>query len=248
MASCLNCGSELAGSYCQKCGQRNPIKRIGIVSLWNDFLSRIMGFDGMFPRTIRDLTLRPGRTSQEYINGLRVKYYGPLGYLFIMITVFLLLGSILGIDIAEFTLASTRSVVGGSNPDEVKVSVEVILWLIDNLRLFVFFFSIATVPFLWLFFKKSGLNLMESAVLVFYTNGHVSWLLIFSLLCYSIMGWAIDFNIIFLVMLVYLMYAFVDLYRYQVWWKVLLKGFAVFLLSNAFVLLLFSFGYVLLNK
>jgi len=59
--------------------------------MYHDFQARIYGLDGMFPRTLRDVTLRPGQASRTFIQGNRVKYYGPVGYFFLMITVLLLL-------------------------------------------------------------------------------------------------------------------------------------------------------------
>jgi Protein of unknown function (DUF3667) len=95
MNQCINCHAETTGKFCSNCGQRMTVKRITFREGWNDFWARIYGFDGMFPNTLRDLTVRPGKASQLVIDGNRVKYYGPVGYFFLMITLLCLVGSLL---------------------------------------------------------------------------------------------------------------------------------------------------------
>src|SRR6187397_2984313 len=99
--NCLNCRQPVTSRYCGSCGQSNPPKRLNLKTLWFDFQSRVYGFDGMFPRTLKDLTLRPGAVTRSYISGNRVLYYGPVGYFFIMITVYLLLASLIDVDLSE---------------------------------------------------------------------------------------------------------------------------------------------------
>src|SRR5258705_13671611 len=98
----LNCGGEVTSNYCPNCGQRSGVKRITLREGWHDFLARVYGFDGMFPRTLRDLTLRPGFAAKEFIRGNRMKYYGPVGYFFLMITLFLLVIGFTGTELKDF--------------------------------------------------------------------------------------------------------------------------------------------------
>jgi hypothetical protein len=65
MTTCINCNANVETPYCPACGQPNPPKKISIKNVWNDFVSRTYGFDGMFPRTIRDLTIRPGAAANR---------------------------------------------------------------------------------------------------------------------------------------------------------------------------------------
>jgi hypothetical protein len=80
--ACVNCGVAVTSKFCAECGQPNPPKKLGLRTMWYDFQSRIIGFDGMFPRTIKDLTLRPGKASKNYVYGNRMMYYGPVGSFF----------------------------------------------------------------------------------------------------------------------------------------------------------------------
>jgi hypothetical protein len=92
---CLNCGTTVAGRYCQHCGQENlPPKE----SLWHlivHFFNDFTHFDGKFFSTVRLLLFKPGFLSQEYMLGRRARYLNPIRmYLFVSFTFFLFLFSL----------------------------------------------------------------------------------------------------------------------------------------------------------
>jgi len=234
---CINCGEEVTTSYCPSCGQKNPPKKLNLLTLYSDFQARIYGFDGMFPRTLTDLTIRPGQATKAYIEGNRVRYYGPVGYFFLMITVYLLLASILGVDLNEFSMASMH---GSVSPDPAQQQLyDVFMKTVnDSLRLTSFLMALFIGFFSWLFFKKSGYNFIENAILIFYVNGHILWVSIVSLIFYKAGGWTISYNSQLLISIVFTVYAFVDFYRYQSRSKVALKGLLVFITSYVFIILM----------
>jgi phage shock protein PspC (stress-responsive transcriptional regulator) len=175
--TCINCGAEGTEKYCSQCGQRLEIKRITFKEGWHDFWARIYGFDGMFPRTFRDLTVRPGAAAREYIAGNRAKYYGPVGYFFLMITLLLLWLSILDLSFEEL-VKNTQARYQGKQ-EQNKVAEWVVNFVLDNLKLVLFFI----VPFQafsarYIFFRKSGFNFMEHMVLPFFVGGHLMWITI----------------------------------------------------------------------
>ena len=174
--NCVNCGQEASDKFCAHCGQRTEIKRITLKEGWTDFWSRIYGFDGMFPRTLKELTLRPGKAALEYIQGNRVKYYGPVGYFFLMITFLLLLLSLLDLNYAEL-ISNTRNAI--PLKQNTKLEEKLFPLIADNLKLFAFL----GVPFQalaarFLFFRKSGYNFLENMVLPLYITGHLFWITI----------------------------------------------------------------------
>lgn len=242
MSNCINCQLEVTSSYCPACGQRNPVKKINAVNMWNDFLSRVYGFDGMFPRTLLDLTIRPGHAAREYINGNRVKYYGPIGYFFLMITVYLLLASLIGVDLAEYSRASSP-MISESSGGQQEVNLQITNWMLDNMRLVTFVIAIFNVFFTWLYFRKSGYNLVESSVLIFYYNGHLMWVGIVAIILYGFTGWAISFNYYILITIGFMLFAYVNFYTYQTKWKVLLKGLLSYL--SAYLLMMIAAGAIM---
>lgn len=238
MSTCINCQTEVTSAYCPTCGQRNPIKKINAVNLWNDFLSRVYGFDGMFPRTLRDLTLRPGQAAREYILGNRVKYYGPVGYFFIILTVYLLLASLMGVDLTEYTMASSYVKPSEAGAGQREVMLQINSWVLQNMRLLYFFMAAWSVLFVWLFFRKGGYNLIESSVLIFYANGHIIWLSIAGVIVFALTGYAISMFWILGLGLVYTVFALMNFYTHLSKWKTLLRSVLALLISNFMLILL----------
>jgi hypothetical protein len=186
--TCINCQQEVSGKFCSNCGQRSTVKRITFREGWNDFWSRVYGFDGMFPRTLRDLTIRPGKVAAQYIAGNRVQYYGPVGYFFLMLTLYILVTSALEIDMAEFSKAISPmgEIKDGTGQDQFNKGL--MGWIQNNQRLLSFLF----IPFYLfgaaLFFRKSKLNLLEHSVLIFYTQGHYQWLSLVFIVIFKFTG------------------------------------------------------------
>jgi len=247
---CLNCNQPVTSPYCGHCGQNNPPKKLNLKTLWFDFQSRVYGFDGMFPRTLRDLTLRPGSVARSYIGGNRVLYYGPVGYFFIIITVYVLLASLLNVDLSEFTIASSNLKTLQQGEGQLEFSTRMNHWIVENMRLVMFVFALWSVFFTWLFFRKSKYNIVESSVLIFFISGHVVWLTIMSMIVYKVTGYAIQSFWILLFTFGYNIFAYVDLYRYQSRFNVFLKSILLILvsyLSLFLVIVLMTVVYMMLN-
>lgn len=88
---CLNCGTEVTDKFCPHCGQKIEVKRLG----WRNMIEEINYFffieDGGFFKTVRELTIRPGRLYKNYLDGKRKKYEEPISFLLICITLFILI-------------------------------------------------------------------------------------------------------------------------------------------------------------
>src|SRR5437868_9076109 len=75
---CENCGAELQGHWCAKCGQpaidyRRSFRHV-IVDLLNEFLN----WDSKFFATIGLLLVRPWKLTNQFLAGHRVRYVHPL--------------------------------------------------------------------------------------------------------------------------------------------------------------------------
>lgn len=89
--NCLNCGSIVAGRFCQTCGQENVEVRESFWSLTKHFVYDILHFDGKFFHTLRYLFTKPGFAAKEYVNGRRASFLHPIRmYLFTSAIFFLL--------------------------------------------------------------------------------------------------------------------------------------------------------------
>ncbi len=88
--NCLNCGTQVAGRFCQTCGQENIVTHQNFWSLTRHFIYDIFHFDGKFFDTLRYLFTRPGFVPREYVNGRRQAYLDPIRmYLFTSAVFFL---------------------------------------------------------------------------------------------------------------------------------------------------------------
>lgn len=96
--SCLNCGADLQGMYCHKCGQQasSPTPKVGEFIL--EYLNNAYIWDPKFFLTIWNLVRRPGFLTNEFNAGRFVAYEHPLKlnmfFLFVFVTIFLLFSDI----------------------------------------------------------------------------------------------------------------------------------------------------------
>ena len=78
LPSCENCGAELGGGYCSRCGQDSngpPQTAVGLVGF---FISSLTGLESKAVRSFITLMTRPGRLSRAYVDGQRVRYSSPV--------------------------------------------------------------------------------------------------------------------------------------------------------------------------
>lgn len=240
---CVNCAQPVSTPFCPNCGQQHPPKKLRFYSLLSDFQARIYGFDNMFLRTVKDLTKKPGKVAKDFINGNRVKYFGPVGYFFFLLSVYLLMASLLSVDLFEFTEAS--SAFRDPNVRADHFQHDMVVWMNDNMRLLSLVVLLSMVFFTWIFFRRSGYNFVETTVLIFFVQGHVIWLSIFSLIIYKFFGYALDAFFILFIGAIYILFGFIDLYSYLPRAKVAFKGFLVLFCSYAVFFVLLVAGIVL---
>jgi hypothetical protein len=95
---CLNCGTDLQGVYCHKCGQQatNPTPKVWKFIL--EYMDNAFIWDTKCLPTICQLIRRPGYLTNEYNAGKFVAYENPLKlnmfFLFVFVTLFLLFSDI----------------------------------------------------------------------------------------------------------------------------------------------------------
>ncbi len=76
--NCLNCNAEVAGKFCQVCGQENIESKESFWALATHFIYDITHFDGKFFSTLKYLLFKPGFLSHEYLRGRRTCYLHPI--------------------------------------------------------------------------------------------------------------------------------------------------------------------------
>jgi hypothetical protein len=90
--TCLNCGHLVEERFCTRCGQENLEPKESFAHIVGHFFADITHFDSKFFITIKDLILRPGFLTKEYVAGKRMSYLNPIRmYIFISAMCFLVL-------------------------------------------------------------------------------------------------------------------------------------------------------------
>jgi hypothetical protein len=88
----LNCGNIVGERFCTHCGQENLEPKETVGHLVRHFFEDITHFDGKFFTTIKDLIVKPGFLTREYVTGRRVAYLNPIRmYIFISAVFFIAL-------------------------------------------------------------------------------------------------------------------------------------------------------------
>jgi hypothetical protein len=78
LTHCENCGAELQGHWCAKCGQPAIEYRRSFRHVVADLLNEFLNWDSKFFATIALLLLKPWRLTNEFLAGKRVQYVNPL--------------------------------------------------------------------------------------------------------------------------------------------------------------------------
>ena len=116
--NCLNCGTQVIGRFCHNCGQENLEPKESIWHLLSHFFKDITHFDGKFFTSLKDLILKPGFLSREYMIGRRASYLNPIRmYLFTSAIFFLIFFSLYKLDEKNVNI---RSTFWGVSTDEIK--------------------------------------------------------------------------------------------------------------------------------
>lgn len=109
---CLNCGTEVQGPYCHKCGQENIVPHETFGSMVKHFFYDITHFDGNFFSTLKILLFKPGFLSIEYIKGKRKAFLHPIRmYVFTSAVFFLTFFSLYSIKESDIEILDDKEKV-----------------------------------------------------------------------------------------------------------------------------------------
>lgn len=76
--NCLNCDESVSGNYCSNCGQKFQPTKLPLRIYLEDTVETLFNVDNRVFKTLKDLFLRPGKITKEYISGHRATYLPPL--------------------------------------------------------------------------------------------------------------------------------------------------------------------------
>ena len=165
--NCKNCNHEVDGNFCSNCGQSTQIDRINISSFSRELSEGVFQVNKGFFYTLKELSTRPGKSIQEYLQGKRKYHFKPIAYVLLLSTIYFLLSKITG--------SSTLSgdfLEGFSNADQetevAKKQIKIIVWFVNHYA----YTTLMLIPLAsFISFKKSNYNYLEHIILNTYTTG-----------------------------------------------------------------------------
>ena len=115
ITQCENCGAQLQGHWCAKCGQPAIDYRRSFRHVIADLLNEFLNWDSKFFATIGLLLVRPWKLTNEFLAGHRVRYVHPLR-LYLLASILFFFAATYGIksthfqplDLSPGTLAEVR--------------------------------------------------------------------------------------------------------------------------------------------
>jgi hypothetical protein len=129
---CENCGAQLEGHWCAKCGQPEIDYRRSFRHVIADLLNEFLNWDSKFFATIGLLLVRPWKLTNQFLAGHRVRYVHPLR-LYLLASILFFFAATYGIksahlqpiDLSPSTRAEIRSELQRENvPPEVREKIE----------------------------------------------------------------------------------------------------------------------------
>lgn len=86
--NCLNCGTQLRGQFCGRCGQRSRSRLISLWELVRDAFGDLFELDSRLWQTLVPLLLKPGRLTHDYLQGRRARFMPPFRMYLVMSVIF----------------------------------------------------------------------------------------------------------------------------------------------------------------
>lgn len=168
--NCKNCENPVVGNFCAHCGQRTSVGRQTFRSFMNELSESVFQLNRGLLYTVKELTVRPGYTIRQYLEGKRKSHYRPLAFVLLLSTIYFLLSRAVGADtildnfLFGFSNASEASEYGES-------ITPVLQWFSKNFAysslLLLPVFSLAT----YISFSGLGKNYLEHIIINSFITG-----------------------------------------------------------------------------
>ncbi|MBL4752113.1 MAG: DUF3667 domain-containing protein [Flavobacteriales bacterium] len=185
---CKTCNQPVSVDFCSHCGERSSNKRLVAKDLFLDFMDNVLDLQVPLLRTLKELSVRPGKMCHNYVQGIRKPYYQPFKYYLLTVAIFYIVFLSSGLQMSDYAQNFMPEATDSADADQIKIIGAEINELMDNhARLIQFAILPLLTFFCWLFFRRAGYNYTENFVLNIYLGAHTSLigLLIIPLSFYS---------------------------------------------------------------
>ncbi len=188
--NCKNCGHSIGGKFCSNCGQNSKVGRINLANFLNEVTESVFQINKGFFYTLRELSVRPGKSLKEFLNGKRKKHFKPIAYVLTMSTLYFLITQITHQNTWMDDLLSGWMEGATGKTKEIQVPT-IFIWFSKNYAysslLLLPIFSLAS----YLSFLKFDTNYLEHFVINSYITGQQA--ILYSL--FAIVGTVIESDV-----------------------------------------------------
>jgi hypothetical protein len=119
--TCLNCGASLTGPFCAACGQPDVEMNVTLRGILAELVADVLNWDSRFVTSVRQLLLKPGFLTREYLEGRRARHVPPFRLFLLGSVLFLaavgITGSHLVVRAGVQVPAAADSVAAGHSSD-----------------------------------------------------------------------------------------------------------------------------------
>lgn len=239
---CKNCGNKFEGKFCNRCGQNRRVNKLSLSSFIEEISDSVFQVNRGLFFTIKSLFTRPGHSIREFLNGQRKFYFKPIGFVLLLSTFYFFVTKIFGKStfLVEAISGFRRGAENGAEFEHNSLILEFPTeWLIDNFAYTTLFlipvFSLASL----IAFSGKGQNYLEHIVINSYIAGQQAvFYSFFTIVDFLIQKDDFAISIGFFLALGYRFWTFLQFYKTEKKFSVVLRLILTYVLFYIAILLL----------
>ncbi|HET9744984.1 MAG TPA: DUF3667 domain-containing protein [Chitinophagaceae bacterium] len=162
MQVCKNCGAQVIGTYCNRCGQKIALERISFHYIWHGLVHFFTHAEHGFFYTTRELIVAPGRAVKNFLDGKRKVHQTPVSYFLIWNAIYILLLYMIGKVYGENRVVNFAEYFGPEEKTKFAIS---------HLNIVLIFLLPFQAFYLWLVILFRRYNYFEAFVAMLYAIG-----------------------------------------------------------------------------
>ncbi len=255
--NCGNCGRAMdvpGQKFCPDCGQPTPAHRIDWHFLGHELEHSVLHMDRGIFYTLKNLMLRPGRMIRDYLEGRRANYVKPMLLVTIMAAVTLFLVKVAGtmpvpVELQGSAPSSANAETAAAIASHQKTAMN---WVNTHFALITFLLlPLEALIFKLAFRRFKEINYPEWLVIMAFLTAQafVIWALLV-----LVQRWIPSYMAVMgVLMVIYAIASFMQLFDAYPRWKTLLRGllgFGVYLVASSLVgmVIAMAYGFIMTIK
>lgn len=231
---CKNCGENFEANFCGNCGQNAKVRKINLKYLIDEIPDTIFQINRGFLFTVKQLTLRPGYSIREFLDGKRKPYYKPFAFFLITSTLYFLLTYVL--DKNTFIDDLLLGFRHGMEDRNQSTDSGILEWISKNQTYFILFFLPLFSLASYLAFIKWKYNYFEHLVINIYITGYQ--MIIYLIFSFVFFEENILLTAPLIIGFIYNFWTFIQLFEGKKIWNKILRLILAYIIFLAIISLL----------